>query len=225
MGRGERGRGWDRPLSRMAAHVGRLEARRMVQLELIVGPMYSGKTSALILKARRHLCAGENVLLVKHAEDTRYSSNKVDSHNEGLSERASVVVSSLSEIDDSFLIDVVAVDEGQFFPDLHETVVDWIRDHPKLLVMVAALQSDYRREPFGDVHMLMCKGKVEQMVGVCHFCHRDGALNTLRTIQRDSNRFVGTEGYFCACDACWWANQCSGDIAPMCIAREQSHAV
>src|SRR3954470_5430974 len=119
------------------------------RLEVIVGPMYSGKTDELLRRVARAEIAGKNVLIFTPSTDTRSGEDMIRSHN-GI-ERNAITVHS-----DECLCprlhyesgDFIAIDEVQF---LHSDAI--IEDIEALLengctVIVAGLDMTYRREPF-----------------------------------------------------------------------------
>ena len=86
-----------------------------MSIELWIGPMFAGKTSRLLCKARRYAVQNKKVLYLKKKVDTRYDASCIVTHD--LWKEDAHVVTFLSElpvsIDD---YDVIAIDEGQFFP-------------------------------------------------------------------------------------------------------------
>ena len=85
-------------------------------IEVICGSMFSGKTEELIRRIRRAEIAKMNTLIFKPKIDDRYSSNHVVSHNQ--SKLESMLVNNAQEIlDNSNEIDVIGIDEAQFFGD------------------------------------------------------------------------------------------------------------
>jgi thymidine kinase len=146
------------------------------RLELILGPMCSGKSSELIRRYRRYAVMKRSILAVCPEVDTR-SGSSIRTHN-GESVRA-VVVSKLEELLDPkgkhaaaySSAAVVAIDECQFFGDLHACVQRMVEADGKI-VLAAGLDADYRRREFGDALRLVpfaddyCK-----MLALCTECN------------------------------------------------------
>lgn len=85
-------------------------------IDLIIGPMFSGKTSELVRRVRRSLAASQKCLLIKYKGDTRYSEAPVLSIHDNVHMAAKSVL-MLSELENAaWHYDMIAIDEGQFFP-------------------------------------------------------------------------------------------------------------
>jgi len=81
-------------------------------IEVIFGPMFSGKTTELLRRIKRHTIAGRRCLVVKYVKDTRYSRDKCCTHDMQRSDAISAAL--LAEIEDVDDYDVIGIDEGQF---------------------------------------------------------------------------------------------------------------
>lgn len=116
-------------------------------LELIVGTMFSGKSTELIKRSKRYQISGLNVEIFKPTTDDRYDIKKVESHD-GLEIEVENIEHSqdiLSRLDGQK--DVVAIDEVQFFDS---SIVDICNNlaHSGKIVVAAGLLKDFRDEPF-----------------------------------------------------------------------------
>ena len=115
-------------------------------IEVICGSMFSGKTEELIRRIRRAEIAKMKTLIFKPKIDDRYSSNHVVSHNQ--SKLESMLVNNAQEIlDNSNEIDVIGIDEAQFFGGDIVNVCKSLA-HNNKRVVVAGLDTDYRGLPF-----------------------------------------------------------------------------
>lgn len=86
-------------------------------IELIVGPMFSGKSTELQRRIKRHTIAKRDCLVVKYIRDTRYSVDKMATHDQQFLK--ALAAPKLEPIFKSLLEhDVIGIDEGQFFPDV-----------------------------------------------------------------------------------------------------------
>ena len=95
----------------------------MGRIDLIIGPMFSGKTSELLRWVRRHKFGGKKVLLVKHKRDVRWAGGSSIATHCGSTSQASIVASTMAQVAEATTqgqYDVIAIDEGQFFPDITE---------------------------------------------------------------------------------------------------------
>lgn len=181
-------------------------------LELVVGPMFSGKSEELIRRATRALIARQRVQVFKPALDTRY-----DSLHEGIvvashSGRtlAAEAVADVAALRAALGSDtqVVAVDEAQFFSD---DLVPLASDLAEagVRVIIAGLDLDFRAEPFGPVPELLARAEsVTKLTAVCVRCGA-AATRTQRLIGGHPAHFgdpvilVGAaEAYEPRCRAC-----------------------
>jgi thymidine kinase len=149
-------------------------------IEVIVGPMFSGKSEELIRRVNRAVIAKQRVQVFKPAIDNRYDAVAVASHN-GRTWEAQAV-NSVEEIRERLEPDtqVVAIDEGQFLSDdLVQLVLD-LADEGKR-VIIAGLDLDFRGEPFGPMPSLLAHAEmVDKLTAICS-CGR-AATRTQRLI-------------------------------------------
>ncbi|KAI6214229.1 hypothetical protein M3Y94_00243200 [Aphelenchoides besseyi] len=170
-------------------------------INLIVGPMFSGKTTELLRQCRRHTLAKRSVVIVKYKKDTRYDDIMVCTHDslkmEGL--RAIRLADVWDRLMDS---DVIGIDEGQFFEDVVERA-ELLANCGKT-VIVAALDGDYKRKQFESIAKLVpLAEKVEKITAVCQFCGHSASF-TLRTIMSDVREVIGgAEMYQAVCRHCY----------------------
>ncbi|UOQ46388.1 thymidine kinase [Halobacillus salinarum] len=139
-------------------------------VEVICGSMFSGKSEELIRRVRRATYGQLTVRVFKPAIDNRYKEDSIVSHN-GTSVLARPVDNSidiLQHVDDS--IDVVGIDEVQFFDEHILEVVECLADRG-IRVIVAGLDTDFRGEPFGKVPDLMALSEsVTKLNAICPVC-------------------------------------------------------
>ena len=151
------------------------------QIEIICGSMFSGKTEELIRRLRRAEIAKRKLQVFKPIIDTRYHATRVTSHN-GLAFEAVPVASSAEILD---LLDeettIVGIDEAQFFDMGIIAVCEQLADRG-LRVICAALDSDFRGEPFGPIpHLLARAEEVTKLRAICVICG-EPACRTQRLI-------------------------------------------
>ncbi|SHG63064.1 thymidine kinase [Ornithinibacillus halophilus] len=139
-------------------------------VEVICGSMFSGKSEELIRRVRRATYGNLTVRVFKPAIDNRYDEEAVVSHN-GTSTMARPVRSSdeiLENVDDS--IDIVGIDEVQFFDENIVEVVEELANR-SIRVIVAGLDTDFRGEPFGPMPELMALSEsVTKLNAICPVC-------------------------------------------------------
>lgn len=140
--------------------------RHIGWIEVICGGMFSGKTEELIRRARRSHIAGQRVVVVKPAMDSRYSSGEVVSHNETV--LSGLVVDTADQI---VLLtgsaQVICVDEAQFFDERIVQVANTLANDGKR-VIAAGLDMDYEGRPFEPMPQLMAVAEyVTKLHAVC----------------------------------------------------------
>ena len=139
-------------------------------IEVICGSMFSGKTEELIRRLKRAEIARQNFLIFKPEVDTRYSENKVVSHDEKFLH--SIVVKTppeiLHHINDE--VEVVGIDEAQFFDDSIVEVANKLANMG-IRVVVAGLDMDYKGNPFEPMPKLMAIAEfVTKVHAICTRC-------------------------------------------------------
>ncbi|MGD0806211.1 MAG: thymidine kinase [Anaerolineales bacterium] len=161
-------------------------------LEVITGPMFSGKTDELIRRLRRARIARQKVQVFFPALDARYAGldyGKLTSHA-GAEFDASPVRTAeeiLRAVEDD--TSVVAIDEGQFFdddilPGVRRMVASGLR------VIVAGLDTDFRGEPFGPMPLLMAEAeRLDKLQAICMVCG-EPASRTQRLINGKPARLL-----------------------------------
>jgi thymidine kinase len=156
------------PLTRIAAVI-RIPPQRGGWLEVICGPMFSGKSEEMIRRLRRAEIAGQRVVIFKPQIDDRYDATDVVSHA-GARMRAVPItgVAEVTERADGF--DVVGIDEAQFLGDgIVECALELAESGTRLVV--AGLDQDFRRLPFGPMPALLSHAEfVDKLQAVCHRC-------------------------------------------------------
>ena len=138
-------------------------------IEVICGSMFSGKTEELIRRMRRAEFAHQKVEIFKPSIDVRYSEEEVVSHN-ATTIRSTPVESSQTILLMSSDVDVVGIDEAQFFD---EGIVDVCRQLADrgIRVIVAGLDMDYLGKPFGPMPALMATAEyVTKVHAICVRC-------------------------------------------------------
>ena len=171
------------------------------KIELIIGPMFSGKSTRLIEQMRKYVYKAKKTIMVKYYADQRYS------------EKSEVVTHDLIKYDsinckllrNSFetlkQYDVIGIDEGQFFADLVE-VCEELALMGKI-ILIAALNGDFRMEPFPVIQRIIAKAdKIKLLKAYCFNCHKDAKFS-LRIVQSNETVLIGAgEAYKPACREC-----------------------
>jgi len=172
-------------------------------IEVICGPMFSGKSEELIRRLRRARIARKRVQVFKPTLDDRYSLDEIVSH--GDQRMKSDVVQSAKEILDKidWRTQVIGVDESNFFgPDLVD-VASQLADSGKQ-VIIAGLDTDYLGRPFPPMPDLLCLAEsITKMLAICMRCGNP-AKHTQRLVESNDLIVVGATGmYEARCRRCF----------------------
>jgi thymidine kinase len=172
-------------------------------IEVICGPMFSGKSEELIRRLRRATIARKRVQVFKPVIDTRYSKDEIVSHGD-LRMRSEVLEKPsemLSHID--WRTEVVGIDEANFMgPDLIE-VAGTLADSGKQ-VIIAGLDTDYMGRPFPPVPDLLALAEsITKTLAICVRCGNP-AKHTQRLVESNDLIVVGAAGmYEARCRRCF----------------------
>ena len=161
--------------------------RDMGWIEVVCGPMFSGKSEELIRRLRRAEIAKLKVAIFKPAIDDRYATGHIVSHSE--QRLPSIPVSSSTEIlEKARDADVVGVDEAQFFNNDLVDVCQQLADHGKR-VIVAGLDQDYRGKPFEPIPQLLAVAEyITKTLAICVQC--GSPASRTQRLSKDSERVV-----------------------------------
>jgi thymidine kinase len=168
-------------------------------IEVICGPMFSGKSEELIRRLRRAEIARQRLQIFKHAIDARYDSDSIVSHSR--QSLPSVAVSQPQEIlagvEDR--TELVAVDEAQFFSLDLVAVCDRLANQGKRII-VAGLDLDYRGLPFGPMPHMMCRAEyITKQLAICMVCGDPAGFTQRLTPSQDQIQVGATGMYEARC--------------------------
>lgn len=173
------------------------------KLTLVIGPMFAGKTTELQRRVKREIHACRRVCIIRYGKDDRYSKTLLATHDQSHI-RPTFSVEKLSEVGDKWQeYDTVAVDEGQFFPDLVEFCTQ-VTDAGKCVIVVG-LDGDFLRRPFGKIcELVPMAEEVVKITAVCMACHEKDAHFTRRTVQSNETELIGgADMYIAVCRDCY----------------------
>ena len=183
-------------------------------LEIVLGPMFSGKTSKLVEVYKQCRVCDIRVLVVNHADDVRYSQTTLDTHDQAHipcihhKTLRSVIDDHIDLFTEATPL-VVLINEGQFFEDLYTGVHEMVNVH-NAHVYVAGLDGDFKREKFGQMlDLIPLCDQVYKLKSLCMQC-KDGtrAIFSHRIDQTNhAQKQVGTtESYVPLCRKCYQTN-------------------
>jgi len=148
-------------------------------LDIIIGPMYSSKTTDLLRRLFVSSAVGFKSLYINHTLDNRNQEAEYSTHNplykQKMEVENGVVMQSLSRLDqlsDSDLHDyqIIGIDEGQFFPDLKVGVLRMVEKLGKH-VIVSGLNGDSNRQPFGQIlDLIPYADHISKLSSYCQRC-------------------------------------------------------
>jgi thymidine kinase len=172
-------------------------------IEVICGPMFSGKSEELIRRLRRAMIARKRVQVFKPVIDTRYSDDEIVSH--GDLRMKSEVVSGGGEILDriDWRSEVIGVDEANFMGPALVDAAQRLADSGKQ-VIIAGLDTDYLGRPFAPIPDLLALAEtITKTLAICMRCGNP-AKHTQRLRGSDDLIVVGTTGtYEARCRRCF----------------------
>ena len=178
------------------------ETHRPGRIEVVCGSMFSGKTEELIRRMKRAKFAKQKVEIFKPSLDTRYSAEDVVSHDKNTI-RSTPIDSSGAILLLASDIDVVGIDEAQFFDDGLVEVCNQLANNG-VRVIVAGLDMDYKGIPFGPIPALCAIA--DEVTKVHAICVKCGALAYVshRLIHNDKRVLLGEKDeYEPLCRECY----------------------
>ena len=187
-------------------------------LELIIGPMFCGKTSKVLEIYKQLKFCNIPVIIINHSIDTRYHESMVSTHDKIMA--PCIQTTKLSDIwnykdVDSYFnensvrhiklrsADVILINEGQFFEDLYEVVVDMLKCNKR--VYICGLDSDFERKKFGQIlDLIPLCDKVNKLTSLCSQC-KDGTpgIFSMRLTSEKQQTLVGSDNYIPVCRKCY----------------------
>ena len=178
------------------------ETHRPGRIEVVCGSMFSGKTEELIRRMKRAKFAKQKVEIFKPSLDTRYSEEDVVSHDKNTI-RSTPIDSSGAILLLASDIDVVGIDEAQFFDDGLVEVCNQLANNG-VRVIVAGLDMDFKGIPFGPMPALCAIA--DDVTKVHAICVKCGSLAYVshRTVDSDRRVLLGeTMEYEPLCRECY----------------------
>jgi thymidine kinase len=197
-----------------------LAGRSGGHIEVITGGMFSGKSEELVRRLRRAVIARQQVQVFKPAADLRSAPERLVTRDKR--ELDALAVASSRELRASLEtgVEVIGIDEAQFFDDALVHLLQELADRG-LRVIVAGLDLDYRRRPFGPMPELLAVAEyVDKMHAVCVRCGAQ-AHYSQRIAGGDEQLQVGDEeSYEARCRSCYEPFQASASRVEKSAARD-----
>lgn len=184
-------------------------------LELIVGPMFSCKTTRLVEIYKQCKFCNISVTVINHTIDNRYDSELMTTHDKVKIPcvKTNQLMKLYEEHYDSRektnkILDskVILINEGQFFPDLIEFVQLMLTHNKK--IYVCGLDGDFERKKFGQIlDLIPICDKIYKLTSLCCLC-KNGTkgIFSMRLTKETEQTVVGSENYIPVCRECYEKN-------------------
>jgi len=191
-------------------------------LEIILGSMYSGKTSRLVEIYKQCNFCNIQVSVINHSIDNRYDNNLLSTHdkvkipciktyklldlwNDSLISLDEPIddIPRMKDIISIAISSVILINEGQFFPDLYEFVVKMLENNKK--IYICGLDGDFERKKFGKIlDLIPLCDKVTKLTSLCSIC-KNGTpgIFSMRLTNEKEQTVVGSENYIPVCRGCY----------------------
>ena len=190
-------------------------------LEIILGPMFSGKTSRLVEIYKQCNFCNISVAVINHCIDNRYDDELLSTHDkikipciktEKLFDVWTDCINMEEEVADVPRMkeknkvassEVILINEGQFFPDL-EDFVKRLLSHNKQ-VYICGLDGDFERKKFGQILDLvpLCD-KIHKLTSLCSLCKNGNkGIFSMRLTSEKEQTVVGSDNYITVCRSCY----------------------
>jgi thymidine kinase len=172
-------------------------------LEIILGPMFSGKTTYLINKYNDYMKQNKTVAVINFSDDTRYHDKMLSSHDKLMIPCIfSRKIEDLLNTNDIQNSDAILINEGQFFEDLYDSVIYMVEKLNKR-VYICGLDGDFKRKKFGTIlDLIPLSDKITKLQSKCHTCDIP-ALFSHRITQETLQVVIGVDNYIPLCRNCY----------------------
>jgi thymidine kinase len=196
------------------------EEKESGYLEIIIGPMFSGKTSKLLEIYKQCKFCNIPVVVINYDEDKRYHENLLSTHDKIMIPCMQVSnLRNLMNLDGNLAFDdwgfsiaqlkefskakVILINEAQFFENLIEFVKFWLKENKK--IYLAGLDGDFKREKFGELlDLIPFCDKITKLNSLCGIC-KDGTpgIFSLRLTNEEEQKLIGSYNYTPVCRSCY----------------------
>jgi thymidine kinase len=187
-------------------------------LELFIGPMFSSKTTRLLEIYKQCKFCSIPVTIINHSIDTRYHDTMLSTHDKVMAPCIQTTrltdIWNYKDIETTFdeegykhiklrSSEVILINEGQFFEDLYDVVIDMLKFNKR--IYVCGLDSDFERKKFGQIlDLIPLCDKVNKLTSLCSQC-KDGTpgIFSMRLTSEKQQTLVGSDNYIPVCRKCY----------------------
>ena len=191
-------------------------------LELFIGPMFSGKSTRLVDIYKQCKFCNIPITVINHTIDNRYDDELLSTHDQ-----VKIPCLQACQLNDIWTdngykktgekkdlwahnavrdSDVILINEGQFFHDLYDVVVDMLAHKKK--IYICGLDGDFERKKFGQIlDLIPLCDKVTKLTSLCSQC-KDGTpgIFSMRLTNEKQQTLVGSDNYIPVCRKCYEQN-------------------
>lgn len=172
-------------------------------LELIIGPMFSGKTTRLIDIYNEKYAENKNIKVINYSGDTRYHDSMLSTHDQIMI--PCVFANKIKDVCDEPGIhnyDIILINEGQFFSDLYESTYELVEKYKKH-VYICGLDGDFKRNKFGTMlDLIPICDKITKLSATCLRCKLP-AIFSKRLSMEEQQVVIGSSNYAPMCRHCY----------------------
>lgn len=187
-------------------------------LEIILGSMYAGKTSKILEVYKQCLFCNIPVSIINHSSDIRYHETMISTHDKIMAPCIQISrlndIWNYSDIENHYNVysdnhiklrssQVILINEGQFFEDLYDVVVDMLENGKK--VYICGLDGDFKKGKFGQILDLIphCDS-VTKLTSLCSIC-KNGTpgIFSMRVTSEKQQMLIGSDNYIPVCRKCY----------------------
>ena len=172
------------------------------ELHMVLGPMFSGKSSFIINKVNELVVKGvdiNNILVINHSIDSRYDIGKICNHN-GLKIESKIthelksILYVNNTVNPDSTIKYIFIDEGQFFNDIYDVIKKYIMTYKyNNVIYICGLDGDYNQLPFGNSNLLSLIPLTNSIIKLNAFCYKCNLIApfTKRLVNSNETILVG----------------------------------
>ena len=171
----------------------------MGQINVYTGPMFSGKTNALLSAYERATIAKKRVQAFKPKLDIRFGTNTIKSRRFG--EIEAICINSIEDLK-KYDTDVYIIDEFQFLEGDISVIQD-LADQKGKIFHINGLDMTAEKKPFGNMpELLAIADHIEKFVAICQDCSEENAIYSYFLGKKDTEILLGNHEYIPLCRKC-----------------------
>lgn len=193
-------------------------------LEIIKGPMFSGKTTRIMDIYKKYSFCDIKTMVINYEKDIRYSENMLSSHDKimipciksltlneivNITDASAVATESLpASVSGKYALEfleakAILINEGQFFPDIVEWVKLAVEKYHKN-VYICGLNSDFKRNKFGNwLDLETISDNIVLLHSFCGCCKKRPAIFSHRLSNESAQEVIGSDCYIPVCRKCY----------------------